>query len=329
MKVGKVPENVLKRSVFKQLHTTREEVLLGAGVGEDCAAMKLAEDEVFVISTDPITGAAQDIGALAVQITVNDLASTGAEPIGIMLTVLLPENAEEKDLMTVMAQVEEACEKNHIQVMGGHTEVTKVVNQIVISVTGVGKAKEGRVISTAGVKPGMDIIVTKWIGIEGTAILAKEKEAALREHYSQPFIDKAKELDRYISVLSEAATAVKSGVAAMHDVTEGGIFGALWEIAEASGVGLEIDLKKIPLKQETVEICEFFGINPYELISSGSMLMAAEDGNGLVMELEKAGIPAVVIGKATDSNDRVLLNEEERRFLEPPKTDELYKALSK
>ena len=329
MKVGKVPENVLKRSVFKQLHTTRKEVLLGAGVGEDCAAMKLAEDEVFVISTDPITGAAKDIGALAVQITVNDLASAGAEPIGIMLTVLLPENAEEKDLKTVMAQVEEACEKSHIQVMGGHTEVTKVVNQIVISVTGVGKAKEGRVISTAGVKPGMDIIVTKWIGIEGTAILAKEKEAALRERYSQPFIDKAKELDRYISVLSEAATAVKSGVAAMHDVTEGGIFGALWEIAEASGVGLEIDLKKIPLKQETVEICEFFGINPYELISSGSMLMAAEDGNGLVMELEKAGIPAVVIGKATDSNDRVLLNEDERRFLEPPKTDELYKALSK
>ena len=327
MKVGKVPENVLKRSVFKQLHTTRKEVLLGAGVGEDCAAMKLAEDEVFVISTDPITGAAKDIGALAVQITVNDLASAGAEPIGIMLTVLLPENAEEKDLKTVMAQVEEACEKNRIQVMGGHTEVTKVVNQIVISVTGVGKAKEGRVISTAGVKPGMDI--TKWIGIEGTAILAKEKEAVLRERYSQPFIDKAKELDRYISVLSEAATAVKSGVAAMHDVTEGGIFGALWEIAEASGVGLEIDLKKIPLKQETVEICEFFGINPYELISSGSMLMAAEDGNGLVMELEKAGIPAVVIGKATDSNDRVLLNEEERRFLEPPKTDELYKALSK
>ena len=329
MKVGTGPSIVLQRSVPQKLRTTRKEVLLGAGVGEDCAAMKLAEDEVFVISTDPITGAAKDIGALAVQITVNDLASAGAEPIGIMLTVLLPENAEEKDLKTVMAQVEEACEKNHIQVMGGHTEVTKVVNQIVISVTGVGKAKEGRVISTAGVKPGMDIIVTKWIGIEGTAILAKEKEAALRERYSQPFIDKAKELDRYISVLSEAATAVKSGVAAMHDVTEGGIFGALWEIAEASGVGLEIDLKKIPLKQETVEICEFFGINPYELISSGSMLMAAEDGNGLVMELEKAGIPAVVIGKATDSNDRVLLNEDERRFLEPPKTDELYKALSK
>lgn len=327
MKVGKVPENVLKRSVFKQLHTKREEVILGAGVGEDCAAMQLMEDEVFVISTDPITGTAQDIGELAIQITVNDLASAGAEPIGVMLTILLPEQVEEADLKAVMEQVEEACERNRIQVMGGHTEVTTVVNQIVISVTGVGKAKEGKLVSTAGARPGMDILVTKWIGIEGTAILAKEKEAELRSRYSQPFIDRAKDFDRYISVLPEAATAVKSGVAAMHDVTEGGIFGALWELAEASGVGLEIDLKKIPLKQETVEICEYFGISPYELISSGAMLMAAKDGNGLVMELEKAGIPAVVIGKATDGNDRVLWNEDERRFLEPPKTDELYKAL--
>ncbi len=327
MKVGKVPENVLKRSVFKQLHTKREEVLLGAGVGEDCAAMQLREDEVFVISTDPITGTAQDIGELAIQITVNDLASAGAEPIGVMLTILLPEETEEAELKTVMAQVESACEKNRIQVMGGHTEVTTVVNQIVISVTGVGKAKEGRMISTAGAEPGMDILLTKWIGIEGTAILAKEKEEELRGRFSQPFIDRAKALDQYLSVLPEAATAVKSGVAAMHDVTEGGIFGALWELAEASGVGLEIDLKKIPLKQETVEICEYFGVNPYGLISSGSMLMAAKDGNGLVLELEKAGIPAVVIGKATAGNDRVLLNEDERRFLEPPKTDELYKAL--
>lgn len=327
MKVGKVPENVLKRSVFKQLHTKREEVLLGAGVGEDCAAMQLREDEVFVISTDPITGTAQDIGELAIQITVNDLASAGAEPIGVMLTILLPEETEEAELKTVMAQVESACEKNRIQVMGGHTEVTTVVNQVVISVTGVGKAKEGSMISTAGAEPGMDILLTKWIGIEGTAILAKEKEEELRGRFSQPFIDRAKALDQYLSVLPEAATAVKSGVAAMHDVTEGGIFGALWELAEASGVGLEIDLKKIPLKQETVEICEYFGVNPYGLISSGSMLMAAKDGNGLVLELEKAGIPAVVIGKATAGNDRVLLNEDERRFLEPPKTDELYKAL--
>lgn len=327
MKVGKLPESVLKRSVFKQLHTKREEVLLGAGVGEDCAAMKLDSDEIFVISTDPITGTAKDIGDLAVQITVNDLASAGAEPIGVMLTMLLPEDATEEELKHVMAQVESACEKNRIQVMGGHTEVTRVVSQIVLSVTGVGKAKEDRLISTADVLPDMDILVTKWVGIEGTAILAKEKEQELSARYTKPFLEAAKGLDRYLSVLPEAATAVKSGVAAMHDVTEGGIFGALWEMAEASGVGLEIDLKKIPLKQETVEICEYFGISPYELISSGSMLMAAKDGDRLVMELQKEGIPAVIIGKATAGRDRILRNEDECRYLEPPKTDELYKVL--
>ena len=227
-----------------------------------------------------------------------------------------------------MAQVESACEKNQIQVMGGHTEVTRVVSQIVLSVTGVGKAKEDRLISTADVLPDMDILVTKWVGIEGTAILAKEKEQELSARYTKPFLEAAKGLDRYLSVLPEAATAVKSGVAAMHDVTEGGIFGALWEMAEASGVGLEIDLKKIPLKQETVEICEYFGISPYELISSGSLLMVTDDGLELVRNLEKEGIPAAVIGWIREGNDRIVINDDEKRFLEPPKSDELYKAIS-
>lgn len=324
MKIGKVPENVLKRSVFKQLHTKRPEVVLGAGVGEDCAAVKLAADETLVLSTDPITGTAKDIGTLAIQITMNDLASSGAEPVGVLLTILLPEKIREIKLREMMEQIEQACAQVGVQVMGGHTEVTAVVNQPVITVCGVGKVKDGKIISTAGAKPGMDILVTKWIGIEGTSILAKEHEEALLERFSAPFIQKAKDLDVYLSVLSEAAVAVRSGVSAMHDVTEGGIFGALWEIAEASGVGLEIDIKKIPIRQETVEICEFFGINPYQLISSGCMLMAATDGNLLVRELEKAGIPAAIIGKVTEGNDRVLLNGDEQRFLEPPKTDELY-----
>lgn len=317
----------MKRSVFKEIHTRRPEVLLGAGVGEDCAAVKLAPDETLVMSTDPITGTAKDIGTLAILITVNDLASSGATPVGVLLTVLLPESVEEPELRKMMAQVEAACAQADVQIMGGHTEVTPVVNQPVISVCGVGKVKDGRLISTAGARPGMDILVTKWIGIEGTAILAKEKEEELLAKFSAPFVEKAKALDVYISVQSEAAVAVRSGVSAMHDVTEGGIFGALWEMAEASGVGLEIDMKKIPIRQETVEVCEFFGLNPYQLISSGCMLMAASDGNTLVRELAKAGIPAAIIGKATEGNDRVLLNEEERRFLEPPRTDELYKAI--
>ncbi len=327
MKVGKVPENVLKRSVIKQLHYRRDEVIVGPGIGEDCAALALEPDEMVVMSTDPITGTTKDIGKLAIQITANDLASAGAEPIGVLLTILLPDGTREIALKRIMEQMELACRDAKMQILGGHTEVTKVVNQPVVSVTGVAKAKKGQLVTTAGARPGMDIVVTKWIGLEGTTILSKEKEAELKEHFPEEFVDTAISFEQYLPVIPEAAVAVKSGVGAMHDVTEGGIFGALWEMAEASDVGLEIDLKKIPIRQETIEVCEYFDVNPYGLISSGSMLMAAEDGEKLVDRLARAGIPASVVGKAVAGNDRVILRDGERRFLEPPKTDELYKVL--
>lgn len=327
MKVGKVPETVLKRSVLKQIRTDRPEVLVGASVGEDCAAVALQEDEMFVLSTDPITGTEKDIGHLAIQITLNDLASAGAEPIGVMLTFLLPEKLSEAKLRTMMEQAEAAAHAANVQIMGGHTEVTRSVNQPVISVVGVGKVKKGCLIRTGGARPGMDVIITKWVGLEGTSIIAKEREAELLTRYPHMLVETARNFDAYLSVLPEARIAVECGVSAMHDVTEGGIFGALWELAESAGVGLEIDLKTIPIRQETVEICEFFDINPYELISSGSMLMAASDGTGLVRALTAAGIPAVCVGKVTDGNDRVLVSGEERRFLEPPKADMLYQVV--
>ncbi len=325
MEIGKVPEAVLKRAVFRQIHTRREEVLVGAGVGEDCAALQLGPDEVFVLSTDPITGTDKNTGELAVQITANDLASAGAEPVALLLTVLLPVTADEPMIRRLMREVDEACEKLHIQVVGGHTEVTAVVNQPVISVTGIGKAKKGHLVTTGGAGVGDDVVATKWIGIEGTSIIAREKEQELLERFAAPFVEEAKNFDRFLSVVPDAAAAVKSGVTAMHDVTEGGIYGALWELAEASGVGLEIDLKKIPVRQETIELCEYYRLNPYQLISSGCMLMTAPDGRRLVRDLEKAGIHATLIGRCVDGKAKKILNGEDTAYLERPKTDELYK----
>lgn len=325
MKAGKVPESVLKRSIIKQIKTKRPEILIGAAVGEDCAMVELADDEVFVMSTDPITGTSHDVGSLAVHVTANDIASAGAEVIGVMLSVLLPEGTKEEDLKTIMKQVEETCHELNIQTIGGHTEVTRVVNQPVLTVTGVGKVKKDSYITTGGARPGDDVVVTKWIGLEGTSIIAREKEDRLKERFPEAFIKRAADFDRFMSVVPEAAVAVRHGVTAMHDVTEGGIFGALWEVAQASGVGLDIDLMSIPVKQETIEVCEVFGISPYQLISSGSMLITTQGGHDLVRELEREGIHAAVIGKVTQGRDRVLINEDERRFLEPPKSDELYK----
>lgn len=325
MKAGKVPESVLKRSIIKQIKTKRPEILMGAAVGEDCAVVKLDEDEVYVMSTDPITGTSHEVGSLAVHVTANDIASSGAEVIGVMLSVLLPEGTDESELKEIMKQVEETCHELNIQTIGGHTEVTRVVNQPVITVTGVGKVKRDALVTTGGAKPGDDVVVTKWIGLEGTSIIAREKEAELKKRFPEGFLKRAADFAGYLSVVPDASVAVKHGVTSMHDVTEGGIFGALWEVAEASGVGLDIDLMSIPVRQETIEICEVFGLSPYQLISSGSMLITARDGQDLVKKLSKEGIHAVVIGKVTEGRDRVLVNEDERRFLEPPKADELYK----
>lgn len=325
MEIGKVPENVLKRSVLKKLSVKRPEVLVHAGVGEDCAVLAPTKDS-FVLSTDPITGAAKEIGKLAFHVTANDIASSGAELVGILLTIILPPESSEDELKQIMEDVTELATTYDVEILGGHTEVSAVVNQSLVSVTGVGKIAKDKLVTTNGLKPGQDLVVTKWIGLEGTSIIASEFEKELQGRLPASIVEESKKFASLLSVVKDSHVAMQIGVSAMHDVTEGGIFGALWEMAEASGVGLEVDLKKIPIRQETIEVCELFNLNPYQLISSGSMLIGTDHGSQLVDALAKEGIHAAVIGKAVEGNDRMIFNDGEKRFLEPPKADELYHA---
>ena len=181
MKIGKVPENILKRAVFKQIHHRRQEVLLHPGVGEDCAAVAPEQGEVFVLSTDPITGADKQMGVFAVHITANDLATAGAEPIGILSSIILPPETEEQDLRRIMSELEQACDELQIEILGGHTEVSDAVNRPVITVTGVGKVARGDLLSTGGMRPGDELVMTKWAGLEGSAIIAAEKRDVLEQ----------------------------------------------------------------------------------------------------------------------------------------------------
>ena len=326
MEIGKVPENILKRSVFKKLTVKRPEVLVHAGVGEDCAALAPTED-ALVLSTDPITGTAKDIGKLAFHITANDIASSGAELVGMLLTIIFSPDSTETELKEIMKDVTELAAQYQVEILGGHTEVSAAVNQTLVSVTGVGRIAPGKMVTTGGLKPGQDLVVSKWIGLEGTAILATEKEEKLLAELPSEIVETAKGFGKLLSVIPDSRVAMEIGVSAMHDVTEGGIFGALWEMAAASDVGLEVDLKKIPIRQETIEVCEVFDINPYMLMSSGAMLIGTDHGSQLVEALKRTGIHASVIGRATEGNDRVILNGEERRFLEPSKTDELFRVV--
>jgi len=224
-----------------------------------------------------------------------------------------------------MCTVDEACTQLHIQVADVEAATSRAVNSPVFQVTAYGAIDTENIFDKAKVKAGHDIVVTKFIGLEGTAVLSIEKEEQLLKRYTEAFIHQAQAFVLYASVLGEAAVALRHGATAMHVIQQGGILGALRELAENCDIGLEADMKKIPIKQETVEICEFFGYNPYQLISGGSLLIIAEDGYGLVRELEKAGISAAVIGKVTDGNDRVILRDDERRFIDLPQMDEIWK----
>ena len=321
MKAGKLSESALKRSVLKQLHNGNS--VVSPMVGGDYAAVQ-AKESMVVQATGARCCGGSLRGVLSVYNALNNLACSGAKPLGITLTLLLPTSCSENDLRRELAAIQAVCDKEEIPILGGHTEVTRSVTEPVISITATGTT-DTQLIRPGQVEPGMDLLVTKAVGLECTTILAIEKEKELLERYAQPFIDQAKKFVDYLSIRSEAAVAAQSGVAAMHDISEGGVFGALWELGQSSGVGLEIELKKIPLRQETVEICEFFNLNPYKMVSGGSVLMAAKDGNAIVHAIRQAGGEAVIIGKATDSNDRVLINGDERRFLETTQTDELMK----
>lgn len=323
MKVGKISESVLKRSVLKMIKSKHINVENGAGVGSDCAIFASESVHLAQAVQTLVLREATDIRYAIVK-AVNSIAVSGAVPVSIQLSLLLPAETDESFLQDIMRAADRTAGNLHIQITGGHTEVTDAVKRPCVSVTAAGILR-GMPVKPGGARPGQDVVVSKWVGLEGTSILAERYGDRLAGRYPLHMIEEAAAFDRYLSVLPEAATAVKSNVSAMHDVSNGGIFAALWELAESAGVGLAIDLKKIPVRQETVEVCEFFGISPYELLSGGCLLMTADSGDHLVQALETADIPATVIGKITDGNDRVVINEDEKRFLERPKSDEITK----
>ncbi|NLY17365.1 MAG: AIR synthase [Clostridiaceae bacterium] len=325
MEIGKLPNDVLKSLVFSNIKESRKEVLIRPSIGEDCAAVDFGE-ELCVISSDPITGTDNEIGTIAVHVSCNDIAASGSEPIGLMVTMLVPPGETEANLESVIKQLSVTAASLNVDILGGHTEVTDAVNRFVISITAIGKTTGKNVVKTSGAKPGDDLILTKYAGLEGTSILAHEHQFKLAEMLGSQIVARAQKLIEQISVIKEGMIAAKHGAHAMHDVTEGGVLGAIWEMCEASGCGAEVFKEQIPVLDETREICRYFNIDPLRLISSGSMLIAAKDGAALVDKLQSNGIMASVIGKITAGEKPLLHDENKIVIISPPYSDELYKV---
>lgn len=322
MHTGKLAESILKRSVLRQLKIDRSND--GEQYGADCAVFNGNADALSAYTAVGVVPGFERMPGKLVIAAANNLAAGGAVPEALMIQALLPPGYEESCLKADMRQLADEANKHHMKILGGHTEVTAGVNRPQYLVTGIGHidASMGR---PEMLHPGQELILTKWIALAGTAALAAAHEERLKARYPFTLIDRAKEFEKLMSVEEEARAITHFDTAAMHDLSQGGIFGALWEMSERAGVGLEVDLKKIPVKQETIEICEYFDINPYYLYSAGALLVGTDRGDALVARLAGLGIPASVIGQVTDGNDRIIRNGEDVRFLDRPKQDEWYR----
>lgn len=333
LKVGKLDSDLLKNAVIDRISLKRPEVLVRAGVGEDCAVIDFGEYEC-VLSTDPITAAVSEIGRLAIHISCNDIASNGVEPVGILLAVMLPEGSTEEDVKTIMGQAADAAAACNVEIIGGHTEVTPAVNKPVIVSTAIGRGLRGCSASAENIQVGDSIIMTKTAGLEGTGIIAGDFEAELKGVLTDDEIEEAKALLDNVSVVRDGTVAGSVGTHGMHDVTEGGILGAIWEMCQIAGVGAEIHEDAVPVNDVTRKICDHFGINYMRLISSGSMIIMArpEKKNEIIKKLGAVGVAAAEIGVITPSEDGLVLVDdcgacEKRVAIDPPGPDELYKVV--
>lgn len=302
--VGKLPPELLAEILSgAPVHDGR--VVLGPGVGLDCAVVEL-EDRMLVFKSDPITFTAGEIGWYAVQINANDIATSAAQPRWFMATLLLPQGSTSPSAVKeIFDQVYSACDELGISVIGGHTEVTYGLERPILVGTLVGEVAKEHLVTPRGLRPGDRLLLTKGVPIEATAILARELPERLSGVLSTEELEQAR---RYlykpgISVLRDAQIAVAAGsVTAMHDPTEGGFYAAVWELAAASGCTMNVELAAVPIPDLSRRICSALNIDPLGAIASGALLLACPpDGAVKIRDaLQLVGIPCAEIGWAEE-----------------------------
>jgi hydrogenase expression/formation protein HypE len=325
---GKIPPEALVRTVYTNLGRRDRRVLVGPGIGRDSAAVK-QNGTVLVFTADPITGTPSHIGQHSVEINANDIATTGARPKWYLCTILLPIGTRETSLKEIAREIHNTANRLGITVVGGHTEATPGIDRPIISGFMIGETR-GRVLSAEDGRPGDRILLTKTAGLEGTAILARDKATLLnRKGVPGKLLKLARSYREQISVVEEALLAAKlKGVHALHDPTEGGVLNGLWEMAEASGLGMEVWADEIPVAPATHVICMTLGLDPLKLMSSGTLLLAVEPSKRQAVQrvLRNGSSGLSEVGKLTSrGKGRVLLRRGRRQPLRAVSQDELYK----
>lgn len=331
LSLGKLPPELLAQ-LLAQAPLTDPRVLVGPGVGFDCTVIDLGPT-LLVLKSDPITFATEEIGWYLVQVNANDIATTGATPRWLLVTLLLPESQTTPLLVQAISQqIYAACREIGVSVVGGHSEVTYALTRPIAIGTMIGEVPRDRLVTPAGARPGNRLLLTKGVPIEATAILAQEFAGRLRGILTETELAAARDFLRHpgISVLADAQIALQAGrVTAMHDPTEGGLAAALWELAEASGQALLVEPAAVPVPPLAGRICQALGLDPLAAIASGALLLAVEaaDSTAICRALQAAGINCAEIGAVIESETAVwMVDENGRQHLSRPAQDEIARA---
>ncbi|MBQ9027296.1 MAG: hypothetical protein IJ110_00880 [Lachnospiraceae bacterium] len=274
------------------------------------------------MSADPVTLKVSAIGELAVYSAVNALSAEKILPESFRPVILLPPGTEEEELRRIMDRICRVCALENLVVEGGHTEVTSAVTRPVVIGACTGTAmNRGKGSAKAG-----QIIMTKWAAMEGSCILAQEREE-LGRVFPETILMRLRKLGEYLSVKREAQICAEEGAEYLVDLSEGGVCAALWRLSVKARRGFVADLMAIPVLQESIELANHYDMDPYKIRSAGSLLAVTADADALIARLEDSGIPAVRIGELTDNNDKILMNSGEIRYLDLPQPDELLKVI--
>lgn len=279
-------------------------------------------------------GSMRDTGAYALFILANELASRGVYAASAEAQISIPADMDRSRINSVRNHMKRAAKKlseegfdvKELQITGGIQTALRVP---AVRVTAAGTTDREACLQNVCLSAyaGQDILLAGWIGLEGMLRIIGEKEAELRERFAPSFLRQMKSYDSQVCGLRKIAAAEETGISVMRQITEGGILAALWRLSEETGLGLDLDMKRIAVRQETVEVCEHFRLNPYQLTSGGSFLMLAKNGEAAAAALKQRDIQAAVIGQLTDSNDKVIHNGEDVRYIDRPAPDELMKIL--
>ena len=330
--VGKLPLEHL-RSLLPHLPGRDPRLLIGPQIGEDAAVID-AGDRYLVVSTDPITFATAHIGRYAVHVNANDVAVLGARPLWFFVVLLLPEGGTTPELVeTIMADVRMTCGEVGITLGGGHTEITQGLDRPILVGQMLGEVAPTRLVRKNRIAIGDQILLTRGVAIEGTAILARERSDRLRGRVDAGLLARATRLlvDPGISIVNPALAAAEAGdvVHAMHDPTEGGLATGLFELVARSGFGLSVVREQIVVFPETDAICTALALDPLKLIASGALLIAvAPAGTDTVLKAIRAeGVPVSVIGEVRPAGEGMtIVTSGSAEPLTLPDRDEIARA---